>query len=147
MLYFSDVKLDKILINRTNYIYENNIVYHKQCIHITSPLVTINLVNMIYCKFQCNITFSNFHYNLYNNILIKMWRRGIISYHQRLNLLPNKFSNQIIMIMNKNTLIYDSEGNTLPIVHIHNKQCEIIFKPSIIEQKLFCEVEEIKLIK
>jgi len=68
MLYYSDVKLNKFLINRTNYIYRNNIVYHKQFIHITSPIVTVNLVNMIYCKFKCSIMFSSFHYNLYNSI-------------------------------------------------------------------------------
>ena len=146
MQYFSEVKLGKLNIHKTDYIYRNDLEYKNECIYIKTPIIHVNLINMLYINFECTKIFSQFYYNLYNAILCLMWKNGIVSYHQRVNLLPNQFCNQIIMKMNKNVLIYDNEGNTIQTIQVKNKQCEIVFKPKIIEQILVCEVEQIKLI-
>ena len=146
MQYFSEVNLGKLNIHKTDYIYRNDVEYKNKHIYIKSPIIHVNLINMLYINFKCTKLFSQFHYNLFNKILCLMWTHGIISYHQSVNLLPKPFCNQIIMKMSKNVLLYDSEGNEIRSIQMKNKLCEVLFKPKIIEQIFVCEVEQIKLI-
>lgn len=145
IIYFRDFDICKINIVNTDYCCKNKFNYNDQYIYIQSPIVRINSINNSDFSFKCTNLFSSFMSILTNRYSFIMWKKGIVSYYQRMSLIHNESINQIQMKMSKNVLMYNSNGDKVTSYReIKEKYCEIVFHPIIDAQNMVFEVVQLK---